>query len=362
MKKRILFATTPIVLIAALLLISADIGGQTQLVRADLESRGYLPLIRSHQAVQPPATAMPTGTATATATVTPTATPAATETPTPTSTPTTIPEPTISKFSASPAVIKRGESSTLSWVIKGEYDSVMLLPDLIDVTDKRELNVSPRRTTEYTLKVLYDGDLEKRRSTTVTVGGSGSELLVYEWDGPVPQSANGFPKHQPPTENGDWETPIDYANGTLHFYVRIRKMPVVKDMQLQYCVWQDGTKSAEQCADRGSLTGNPGAVLTWSDQVQNMWSYPGRPKIDWSRARYRDSVVVRNGRGKPVSGFFDWSGEDPKEWYPLDWHFMVVVVESGKAFSGWDNYLAPEMAEPTFSSSTSQEAAVGSEP
>jgi len=46
-------------------------------------------------------------------------------------------------------------------------------------------------------------------------------------------------------------------------------------------------------------------------------------------------------------GDFNWGGDDPKEWYPFEWHFMAVIVEKGKAFSGWDNYLnAPPIPTP----------------
>lgn len=283
----------------------------------------------------PTLTSTPTSTATATATSTPTATA--------TSTPTETPDPTpkIVKFEASPDIILSGDEALLRWEVTGIYESLTINHGVGDVTGEKDVIVSPDETTKYTLTVHYGDGLEMSKKTTVTIGETGKELLVYDWNGEVAQSDNGFARHNPPQENGDWTSPTDFANGTFHFYVKIRDMPEPKEMQLQYCVWQDGLRSAEQCADRGRLTGTSGTVQTWSDWVQKMWSKPGRPRIDWSRARYRDAVVVRNRVGKPVSGIFDWSGEDPKEWYPIDWHFMVVVVEEGKAFSGWDNYLGP---------------------
>jgi hypothetical protein len=36
---------------------------------------------------------------------------------------------------------------------------------------------------------------------------------------------------------------------------------------------------------------------------------------------------------------WNWAGENPDEWYPLDLRFTVVVVAKGSTFSGWDYWL-----------------------
>lgn len=351
------------IIVTLVLLGSAFWSIQTPEVRANLAaaSDSFLPVVMGVEQGPPPppsrtptleptSTVEPTNTPTATATVT--STPTNTSTPTVTSTATatatatltgseTPVPPEIKRFDAEPEMILSGGETTLSWKINGDFDLVKLDPGNIDVTGVTETNVSPTVTTEYTLTAYYLGSASTR-TRTVTIGELGGELLVYNWNGEVPTSEGGFPKHIPPQENGDWTSPIDYENGTFYFYVRIRGMPEPKDMQLQYCVWQDGLQSGEQCAAKGKLTGDPGTVLTWSSNVQDMWSKAGRPPIDWSRARYRDAIAIKNKSGKPVSPIFDWSGEIPREWFPLDWHFMVVVVESGKVFSGWENYPSPD--------------------
>ena len=65
--------------------------------------------------------------------------------------------------------------------------------------------------------------------------------------------------------------------------------------------------------------------------------------INYAVARSRHGAVIRNEHGNPVSGKqgWDWYGEIPEEWYPLDWRFTVVVVAKGETFSGWGNYLEP---------------------
>ena len=50
---------------------------------------------------------------------------------------------------------------------------------------------------------------------------------------------------------------------------------------------------------------------------------------------------MRNRYNLPVSDKqgWNWNGENPDNWYPLDLRFTVVVVEKGAGFSGWDNYV-----------------------
>lgn len=341
----------PVFLLPALLIVAGLFFSFSADVRVGADSAAtptriasawrFLPVVLGFEAgpTATPTPLPPTMTATPTLTSTPTATATATATATSTPTETPPPIPIIKDFWALPGVILKGSSTTLYWDIAGDYDSLTIDQGVGAVTNNAV--VSPKVTTTYRLTATYGEGQLVWVDTTVTIGTTGKELLVYEWDGQVPQSENGIAKHIPPTANGDWTNPVDYANGTLYFYVKIRDMPEPKEMQLQYCVWQDGYKGAEQCADKGKLTGNPGAVRTWADEVQRMWWLGGRPKVDWTRARYQDGIVVRNGAGKPVIPSADWSGEDPKEWYPIDWHFLVVVVENGKAFGGWDEYLKP---------------------
>jgi hypothetical protein len=115
-------------------------------------------------------------------------------------------------------------------------------------------------------------------------------------------------------------------------------------MQVQYCVWQDISGEEflrEACADRMYLKGDPGAKATGSEAIDDMWTK--YDPIDYAEGRSRHGAVIRNSQGNPVSGKLDWNwnGEDPDEWYPLDWRFTVVVVAKGATFLGWQNYLEP---------------------
>jgi hypothetical protein len=71
-----------------------------------------------------------------------------------------------------------------------------------------------------------------------------------------------------------------------------------------------------------------------------MWKLGNKP-LEWDRARFRNGAAIKNSAGNPVSNFngWNWNGEDPKKWYPLDMRFTIVVVAKGATFSGWDNYL-----------------------
>jgi hypothetical protein len=171
-----------------------------------------------------------------------------------------------------------------------------------------------------------------------------AELLVYDWNGPITKEHRGFPRDFPPKANGNWISPVNYAGGTFHYRVQIRKQPVPQQMQLQFCVWQDlGVRPlSEQCGPSAKLLGKPGTVVTWSRSVAGTKLRKKRP-INWARPRSTNGVAVKDERGYPISNYgkpsWNWFGENPNRWYPLDLRFTVVVVSKGATFGGWNKYI-----------------------
>jgi len=178
------------------------------------------------------------------------------------------------------------------------------------------------------------------RSTNLQ-SASANELLVFHVNRAVTTRDRGFPRDDPPpTEaNGDWTTPVNFAEGTLYYRVQVRSQPEVQDMRLQFCVWQDEFV-LENCGTLMPVSGASGTVVTWDQRVKQMWKLNGQ-SIDWSRPRQRYALAIKNTDGLPVSDFsnWNWNGEDPAAWYPLDLHMTVVVVAEGAPFSGWHNYI-----------------------
>ena len=258
---------------------------------------------------------------------------------------TIAPPPEITSFEADPEAINEGDDTVLRWTISGTPQSLVLLPGIGDVTGQSQVSVSLTETTTYTL-TAQNGSGSDVAQTVVRVSPE-TELLVFDMNEPVVKSDSGFPGEEPAGEaDGNWTLPPNYAQGTYHFRVEIYEMPVPKEMQVQYCVWQKPSNPGEEelresCADRLYLTGNPGAKATGSEAIEDMWKKD--VPIDYSLERKKHGAVIRNKNGKPVSGKQDWNwnGEIPEEWYPLDWRFTVVVVAKGETFSGWGNYLEP---------------------
>ncbi len=168
-----------------------------------------------------------------------------------------------------------------------------------------------------------------------------SELLVFAVDRPVTTVDRGFPRDDPPRAeaNGNWIEPVNFAEGTLHFGVRVRSQPQPQAMRLQFCIWQDSFK-LENCGPLADVNGTAGTVVTWSRPVQEIWRKNDKI-IDWARPRQRYGFAIKNAQNQPVSDFngWNWNGEDPIAWYPLDVQLVVVVVAKGESFSGWHNYL-----------------------
>ena len=168
----------------------------------------------------------------------------------------------------------------------------------------------------------------------------GEELLVFDWNKPITKQESGFGVDIPPLANGDWTTPVNFAEGTLYFRAEIRSQQEPQpEMRLGFCFWQRNNKVDYENCNGNPVPGYAGTVVTWSTPVKDLWKKDGR-SIIWNQPRARNGFSVRNKKNDPVSGKqgWNWSGEDPDKWYPLDLRFTVVVVEKGAGFSGWDNY------------------------
>ncbi len=172
-----------------------------------------------------------------------------------------------------------------------------------------------------------------------TVNAS-SQLLVFEVNRNVTKADRGFPRNDPPRPeaNGNWRTPVNYAEGTIYYRVEIRRQPTPQNMKLQFCIWQDNFH-LESCGIQKAVYGNASTVVAWSQTIPSMWKKGGR-SIDWSRPRQRYGLAIKNAAGKPISDYngWRWNGANPDQWYPLDMYFTVVVVPKGAQFNGWQNY------------------------
>ncbi len=170
----------------------------------------------------------------------------------------------------------------------------------------------------------------------------GSELVVFDWNKSVTTTQKGFPWDNPPmpSANGDWTQPVNFAEGTLYLRAEIFSIPVPQDdMKLQLCFWQYNN-ARENCTQSRNVPGRAGTVVEWSVPVQGMWK-KNSVTIDWVNPRDRNGFAIKNGQGLPVSNYsgWNWNGENPDEWYPMNVRFTVVVVEKDRAFSGWGTYI-----------------------
>ncbi|UHD17107.1 PKD domain-containing protein [Thiocapsa bogorovii] len=191
----------------------------------------------------------------------------------------------------------------------------------------------------YNVSLTVTDDSGGIDTLTKAVTFTAPELKVFEINRLVTTDDRGFPWDQPPAEaaNGDWTTPINYAEGTLHMRAEIRGQPVAQAMKLQFCMWQYEL-TLETCTSTQNVPGTSGTVATWSSYIPTMFKKDGNP-MDWENPRQRYGLAIKNSDGLPVSDFLDWNwnGEDPDDWYPLDIRFTVVAVPPGETFGGWTN-------------------------
>ena len=211
------------------------------------------------------------------------------------------------------------------------------------------IRFSPAVTGEETGSLDITSDDPNDGLVSVALTGEGvdeivevPELNVFDWDREVTEHHRGFPNNTPPRENFDYTGTPNYANGTLYFRAEIHSQPVAQQqMKIQLCYWQElnGDNFAlENCGSLNVVAGNPGNVVCWDQPIATMWKLNNQP-IDWSRERYRIGLAIKNGANQPVSNYngWNWNGEDPADWYPLDMHFTAILVAEGETFSGFSD-------------------------
>ncbi len=175
--------------------------------------------------------------------------------------------------------------------------------------------------------------------------GTADEILVFNRGTKstpfaVTQTLSGFVMDQPPkgAANANWVTGqyAGFAGGTLYYRARIISIPKNQPgMKLGFCFWENKFVN-EEC--RGQvLNGAPGTEMTWSHKLSDMWV---KKPINWANPRTKHGFIVRNARNKPVSAKkgWNWNGENPANWYPMNVHYTVVLVKAGGTFDGWQNY------------------------
>ncbi len=117
---------------------------------------------------------------------------------------------------------------------------------------------------------------------------------------------------------------------------------VAQFLNLQFCIRKEKNGQnfgLETCGSQTNVPGTTGTIACWSNAIDDMWKLNDTP-IEWDRARYRVAVAVKNKDKLPVSDYsgWNWNGENPDHWYPLNMRFSVIVVAKGGTFSGWDSY------------------------
>lgn len=182
-------------------------------------------------------------------------------------------------------------------------------------------------------------------TTGVSAGnGTADEILVFNKgtkSSPftITKSMSGFIMEVPSgPANANWVTGqyAGFAGGTMYYRARIVSIPQNQNrMKFGFCVWQ-AKFTREQCSGQW-LTGAPGFESTWSHPLSKMWT---KKKIDWAQPRQRHGFIVRNSKNNPVSSKkgWNWGGENPDHWYPMQVHYTVVLVKQGGTFDGWQNY------------------------
>lgn len=300
------------------------------------DSAVYLPLVvkplptpTATPTSTPGTIVLPTATLTGTETITPDPPISATETATPTSPATGTPGATATNTPVPTAT---------NTVLPSATPTNTAIPTVTSTSEPTATNTAMSTATN--TPVPPPSSTPEPTATNTAVPPE-TEMVIFDWDGPVTKSDRGFPRDEPPMENGDWTQPINYAEGRIYVRFEIISQPVPQDdMKLQFCLWQrqGGNKyGKERCVFTKNVPGTAGTIKCWSQNVKDLYK---KGEFQWDQPRSRAAVPIKNGDGKAVSDYngWNWNGENPNHWYPLDMKATVVIVAKGATFSGWDNY------------------------
>jgi len=193
------------------------------------------------------------------------------------------------------------------------------------------------------------------------------EIMLYSFEGKMDEGDGGFSWLQgsffgddfvyldmDKAFNKDLTQPLDYRGGEMHVYMYIKNQPVPQEMKVCINLHQanpGGDHVHEIGTKREVVYGAANSEYSWVYEIDtyggwtgdNFWVAWGRTDLymDWSlpRARYTVRFWTPSDQEVHAAGGKNWSGEDPKKWFPLDFTYLVVIVEKGGVFSGWENYV-----------------------
>lgn len=154
--------------------------------------------------------------------------------------------------------------------------------------------------------------------------------------------------HYPVTPTAEtpanWQSPVDYTQGSVHVRLEVKTMPSATPTRFQVCFEMQTNYC---CTDQAPAYTTPG-VYEWDTDVEQLWR-PG--PVDFTTGVLRSQLILKDtNNGKPAP---ENVGEETSALYmPTDLSVTVTVVSNGA------EYEPP--GEPTLPSGGSGGAMAGS--
>jgi hypothetical protein len=173
-----------------------------------------------------------------------------------------------------------------------------------------------------------------------------NEIFTHENTGEEDKKM-GFSAFQLP-ENvpSDWEAPVNYKDGEVHFRVSILTKPdkriIYYQMGFQWDGGCNGRSFKEKFPDNRLMKISEPGIYNASQFVDTFWepSCQESDPIDWTKRMTRLLVVVWDENFHQIDDRWGFGSniENIDGYYPMDVHFQAIIVPFGESFSGWQNY------------------------
>ncbi len=141
----------------------------------------------------------------------------------------------------------------------------------------------------------------------------------------------------------DWKAPVDYYDGSIQVRIVVRDNPQHQPVWFELVIWKTVMESSAPHACLSCTQGNDLANLgTYTCNVSPKggagWTCSGAEALDWTApfGSVQASAKLSNTSNARVTPPSDLPAS-----YAFKIHYTAVLVEAGKAFSGWTNYPLP---------------------
>ena len=240
--------------------------------------------------------------------------------------------------------------------VVNQFDYNLFLRELSVQGDDEDItpgptNPNPTNTPSLPTNTPPQGATNTPNPTNPPGNGNG-EVKLFDEIVQFVSADNGFHRlHEgntpwPPHVPTNWKQPTDYFNSTWQYRIQVIANPTNQASKLQLCFWKIPGFDPENCAFNIAQSGIGTYTYSSSPAISGAsnggWARISGSALDFLQPEtYRSSIILRGPTNCVVTNKGQVANKCPELFDRLkDMRFKltVIMVPSGRTFSGWGNY------------------------